>query len=388
MKIRCLLSFIFLFPIILIAQTDTLDLDAAFQRLGMLKGGWFQATDQGDVLEEWTQESDILLSGRHYRIKIADGDTTAERTSHIKRAPDAVYYSTRIRTLNNNMPIDYKLVEHEDFADKQTFIFENIKYEYPRRIVYSIEANRNLIVRQEGERNGRPRVEENIYQREFSAAENEMYLRLGLGASGMHTSGFFFLDPDNQEPHYRWRPGWELGAQLAFKGRGNFMKFGLEAGLAGRYTHLDTSSFYQGRQGQADTLVYARKNVTYNQSFVYIAFTPELRLDKHDKVSIYVGPYASYQMLNRVKGKVLPDPKTKTVYNANSDFKKSDFGIIAGVNVRLNFFKRDLGGRLGIRGWYGLANRDNLYTNGCAQCTGKVTQRGITVSYAVNLLKS
>jgi hypothetical protein len=377
------ISFLLLISISLFAQ-DQIDHVKAFEQITVVNGGWFHSSDQGDVVEEWTQADEQTIRCRNYRIRITDGDTASEKTATLTLRTDGVYYTTKFRAINNNQSIDYKLVETEELAGAMAFTFENANFEYPKRVIYSIEANRAMRIKYEGERNGKPRSEETVYDREFSAAETELYVRFGLGAFQMKTNGFFFRDRDNVEPTYQAAPSWELGAQLVFKGRGNFIRLGLEVGLAGRYSKLNKSSYSVN-----DTLVYERSNVRYNQTRVFLSFTPELRLDKNDKVTIFVGPYISQGLITRTKGLITPsvDPSV-TRYNANYDLKKTDFGLILGTNMRLNPWKTELGGRLGLRAWLGLNNLDALYTVGCTQCTGEVTQRGFSVSYAINLLKS
>lgn len=367
-------------------QSQEVEPVKAFDQLQKLRGGWFQASDQGDIVEEWESVDAQNLTGSNYRIRVTDGDTAGQKSYQISLRPDGVFYTARFRAINNNEPLDFKLVLVEDFIGQRSFTFENKKYEYPQKITYTLIDNRDMVIKYEGERNGRPRVEESNYQREFSAAETEMYFRFGLGAFQMKTEGFFFRDPDEKEPSYALRPGWDLGAQLVFKGRGNFAKFGLELGLAGRYTYLDSASFT--RIGLTDTVFFLRDDVRYTQTRIYVAFTPELRLDKNDKISIYLGPYVAQQLITRAKGTILPTGSKTALFDANNDLKKTDFGIIGGLNFRLNPWKKDMGGRLGLRAWMGLSNQDNLYTQGCTQCTGKVTQRGLSVSYMVNLLKS
>jgi hypothetical protein len=373
--------FAFFIPVSISAQeTAPPDPQAAFEQINALVGGWFHGSDQGDIVEEWKRDGDAALQGANYRVRLTDGDTAGEKTYRIELRPDGLYYVARFRAINNNQPLDFKLVYTEDFAGLRKFVFENKKFDYPQRISYSIEAKRNMTIKYEGERNGKARIEETEFEREFSASEKEMYFKLGTGAYNMRTSGFFFTNPDEKEPSYAWRPGWELGAQLVFKGSGNFARFGLEVGLAGRYSYLDSASFVRN-----DTVEYLRDGVRYNTSRLYVAFTPELRLDKNDKITVFFGPYASRQLITRVKGTILPAPKN---YNSVNDLKKTDFGLMAGVNLRLNPWEHDLGGRLGLRAWFGLANQDNLYTEGCTQCTGKITQSGFSVYYAINLLKS
>jgi hypothetical protein len=363
-----------------VTTQDTLDHAAAFEQLSAIKGGWFQVTDLGDVLEEWKKESDSLFFGRNYRVRSTDGDTSSNKTYEIRlKTNGQVVFTTRFRAINDYRPIDFKLISFEDFAGLKTFVFENTKYEYPKRIIYAIDENRRLTITQEGERNFRARVEETVYEREFVSAEREMYFRLGMGAYKLNSSGTFFDDPDDKDPIYEWRPGWEVAAKMVFKGRGGFMRLGLEVGLSGRYSFLDTASF------TADTF-YLRNNIRYHQSILHFAFTPELRLGKADKASIFVGPYASRLLLVRAQGQSKPD--SKGIFNSSNDLKKVDFGLIGGVNIAYNPWKADIAGRISLRAWLGLSNIDNLFVIDCATCSGKVTQRGFSVSYMVNLMKS
>ena len=95
-------------------------------------------------------------------------------------------------------------------------------------------------------------------------------------------------------------------------------------------------------------------------------------------------------LISRAKGEVLPDKANNDLYNVNNDLKKVDFGLALGLQYKLNFGKKDIGGILGLRGTLGLRNLDNLYDRDCnnpAYCNGQVFFNTATLYYSVNLLK-
>jgi hypothetical protein len=94
-------------------------------------------------------------------------------------------------------------------------------------------------------------------------------------------------------------------------------------------------------------------------------------------------------MFNQAKGTVEPGGENK-LFDANEDLKKNDLGITLGLQYKLNFGKKDLGGILGLRGNLGLSNLDNLYcanSDNMAFCNGSMKFVGASLYYSVNLVK-
>ena len=153
-----------------------------------------------------------------------------------------------------------------------------------------------------------------------------------------------------------------------------------ELGLVGRYATA-TSKFL------ADTLY--ERDVTYNSIWLTLAVVPEITFRRDGRLSIMAGPYLGVLIGNRAKGLVAPAGNDQ-LFDTNNDFKKTDIGLTGGLQYKLNFGKKDIGGILGIRANLGLSNIDNLYDRNCptpSLCNGRIGFLGATAYYSVNLLK-
>ncbi|MCY7328327.1 MAG: PorT family protein, partial [Saprospiraceae bacterium] len=180
---------------------------------------------------------------------------------------------------------------------------------------------------------------------------------------------------------YGYKPGWDIGAQFCFQGRGGFLSLQLDFGLSGKYSKV-SSDFI----GDTDTLV---RDGTYNTTWLTIGVQPELTFRRDGRLSVFAGPYMGFLLGSRLKGTQLPNTDNK-LFRANNDFKKIDFGLLGGFQYRMNPGKKEVGGKLGLRFQLGLKNLDNLYStrfNNAALYNGRVTLQGVAVYYSVNLLK-
>ena len=369
----------FLCPIVLRAQVEAGDGPAIFRELRALDGIWFMPTDRGDRLEIWRVADDSTYLGRALRIKPENGDTVNLETLRLELRGDTITYYAIARGQNRNQPIAFRLTN----ADLDGYLFENPKHDDPKKILYRLLGNREMQVTTEGTRNGRTVKDEYVFEREFTPGAVEFRIRAGLNVFSLNGVGQFPADisGDKQTLDYAYKPGWELGATTTFNGRGGHFRINVDLGLSGRFSAVN-SSFY------GDTVTYIRKG-TYNTTWLNVAVVPELKFKRDGRLSLLAGPYIGFLLGSRLKGDLLPDTENK-LFKANNDFKKLDLGLAFGLQYRLNFGKKDVGGIIGLRGNLGLKDLDNLYSRDCdnpAFCNGQVKWRGAAVYYSVNLLK-
>jgi hypothetical protein len=240
----------------------------------------------------------------------------------------------------------------------------------------------------EGQRNGRAVTQEFVFEREFTPGAVEFRLKAGINVQNIRGTGNLPTDPpDFAKPAFDWQPGWELGTQIRFKGRGGFITINAEIGLVGRRAHAK-SAF-----SVVDDTVFTeyKRDLTYNTAWLVVGVVPEISFGREARLSLMAGPYYGRLVGARGKGVDLPGNENK-LFKANNDFKKNDFGLVAGFQYKLNFGKKDLGGILGLRANFGLANLDNLYSRYCsdgnsALCNGAIGFQGATLYYSVDLLK-
>lgn len=372
---RFLFLILFCFPIFLCAQID--DPSAVFRELRTLEGTWFMPTDRGDRLEVWSIGDDSTLIGQGFRIREDTRDTVTLETMRIELRDTSIFYVVTVRGQNQNQPVIFRLTE----ADFEGYLFENPQHDNPKKIRYLLLGNRELQVLTEGKRGNRTVNEEFVFEREFTPAGIEFRLKAGINASLPRATGNLLLNSDNNyQPEYTLKPGWDLGAQFIFRGRGGFVNFNVDLGLSGRYF---------GSQSTDTVLGNIYRDVTYQTVWANLSLTPEIRFKRDGRLSVLAGPYIAQLIRNKTKGDQLPSQDSGN-YNSNDDFKKLDLGIVVGLQYRVDFFKKDFGGILGLRASAGLRNLDNLYTKDRDNdpfFNGQVKLSNISLYYSVNLSK-
>jgi hypothetical protein len=347
---------------------------AAFRAIKTLEGVWFMPTDRGDRLEIWKVEDDSTMVGRSVRIKQEDGDTVTLETLRLTRRDTNIIYSAVVRGQNSNKPVDFELTE----AYSDEFLFENPAHDDPKKIKYILLGNRELQVTTEGKKSDRVITHEYVFEREFNPASAEFRVRGGINAASLFSERK--LNTIGQQPEFGYRPGWELGVGGVFKGRGGFLAINVELAFSGKNSNI-VSQFF------ADT-TYIR-NGHYRTTWFNAAVFPEFTFRRDGKLSMIVGPYYSRLALSRVIGESSPANKNK-LFNSNNDLKKNDFGLMGGLQYKMNFGKKDLGGKMGARFNLGLTDLDKLYKRRClnpALCNESIVLRSISVYYAINLVK-
>lgn len=390
MQTRQLLLF-FLFILLsntLFAQID--DPEGAFRELRRgLVGTWFMPTERGDRLEIWWKEDDQTLAGKSVRIKPETGDSVLLERLRLELRDTTITYIAIARGQNNNQPVPFRLTEIDEAG---FFVFSNPEHDDPQKIRYLLLGNREMQVETIGKRNGREVKQEFVFEREFTPEAVAFHLRGGLNAHSLRGTGNFNLDqpsPTGATPSFGWKPGWELGMQARFKGRGGFITINAELGAVGR--RAATASVFSVSIDTMPYLITYKRDLSYNSIWLVASVMPEITFRRDGRLSLMAGPY--YGRLVGLSGKGLQEPtEANKVTKVNNDFKKNDFGIQAGFQYKLNFGKKDLGGILGLRATYGLSNLDNLYSRFCddgssSLCNGQVSFLGASLYYSVNLLK-
>ncbi len=387
MQIRRLLPLFILLFSSSIAFTQIEDPEGAFRDLRReLEGTWFMPTDRGDRLEIWAVEDKQTLVGKDVRIKPETGDTVLLERLRIELRDTTITYYVIARNQNNNLPVAFVLTEIDE---QGFFVFSNPAHDDPQKIRYLLLGNREMQVETIGKRNGREVKQEYVFEREFTPGAVEFRVRGGINASSLRGTGNFNLDSAGDTPGFGWKPGWELGMQARFKGRGGFITINAEIGAMGR--RASTQSEFSVNVDTMPYLITYKRDLTYHSIWLVASVMPELTFRRDGRLSLMAGPY--YGRLVGLSGKGLQEPNEENkLFKVNNDLKKNDFGINLGFQYKLNFGKKDIGGILGLRASYGLSNLDNLYVRFCeggnvALCNGQISLVGASLYYSVNLLK-
>lgn len=382
MRIILFLLFLGLLPNCLSAQIE--DARGIFRELKRLEGVWFMPTDRGDRLEMWSVANDSTLIGRHVRIRIETGDTVTLENMRLELRLDSISYIAIVRGQNDNKPVVFGLTT----ADMEGYLFENPQHDDPKKIRYLLLGNRELQVNTEGLRGSRTVTQEFVFEREFNPSAVQFRIRAGMNVFTLKSTGTFI---DNVKPAIAPRPGWELGTTFAFKGRGGYITLNVDLGLIGKDAHVKSDFWnpYEKTATGADTAIYYIRDVNYRSAWLALAVYPELTFRRDGGFSAFAGPYVSRLILTRTSG--TEEPKvSESGYAANNDFKKTDIGLLFGLQQKLNIGKKDMDGKIGLRASMGLANVDNLYTRNSNLPTfhnGSLAFNGISLYYSVNLMK-
>ena len=376
------LAFLFS-PCLLLAQIEYPE-DAFRELRRGLDGTWFMPTDRGDRLEIWGELDDSTLVGRSVRIKPENGDTVLLERLRLELRDTTVTYIAVARGQNDNKPVAFVLTE----IDEQGFyVFSNPKHDDPQKIKYLLLGNREIQVVTEGQRNGRTVTQEFVFEREFTPGAVEFRIKGGINAQTIRATGNFPTDPpDNAKPAFGWKPGWEIGTQVRFKGRGGFITVNTELSIVGKSASVNSLFTVVD-----DSITEYRRDLTYQTAWLMVGVYPEISFRRDGRFSIMAGPYYGRLMFAGGKGTATPggnNPDNKI----NNDFRKNDVGLQAGIQYRLNFGKKDLGGLIGLRANLGLSNLDNLYKRYCSDgnsafCNGAIAFQGVSLYYSMDLLK-
>ena len=368
-----------LFPATIWSQE--FDPETAFGNLKSIRGVWFMPTDRGDRLEIWQVDNDSTMTGRSVRIKPEDGDTVTLETLKLTLRDTNIIYSAVVRGQNANKPVDFKLTE----AYSDEFVFTNPKHDDPQIIRYILLGNRELQVTTEGKKNNRVVTREYVFEREFNPVSAEFRLRLGANVSSLIAERKF--NNIEESPNFGALPGWDFGLGMVFKGRGGFLSLNTEIGLSGKYSNV-RSRFYADTVPGKPIAEFIRDGV-YRTTWFNAAVFPEFTFKRDGRLSMIVGPYYGRLISNKLAGTTTPPSRNK-LFNSNTDLKKNDFGLVGGLQYRLNLGKKDLDGKFGLRFNLGLSDLDGLYKRRCdnpALCNERILLRGITTYYSVNLVK-
>jgi len=366
-----------LLPLLATAQIYAEDVKPIFRELRALNGTWFMPTDRGDRLEIWTIANDSTLVGKTVRIKPETGDTVTLDLLRLEKRDTVITFITIARGQNKTEPVRYILTS----ADYDGYIFENPQHDDPKKIKYRLLGNRELQINTEGQKGSRTVTNEYVFEREFSPSTKQVRLRGGLNYHNMRATGFLPNDSLGNSPKFGGKPGWEIGAGVTLKGRGGFISVNIELNVIGRF-----ASAFSNFRDTKDTL-YIR-NLTYNTTWLNIAFVPEITLRRDGRLSIMAGPYVGRLLTSGGKG--IQKPEENKLYKANNDFKKTEIGLIAGMQYKVNFKNKDVDGVIGLRANLGLSDIDNLYTrysDNAALSNGRISFFGASLYYSMNLLK-
>ena len=119
-----------------------------------LIGNWENNSEKGILSENWTKVNDSTFQAQSYFIK--NKDTLHFESIILSQLGEELTYNAKVEGQNNNESIPFKL---KSITDKQ-MVFENIKHDYPQKIVYNKITNDSLVAIVSGIQQGKPSSEQ------------------------------------------------------------------------------------------------------------------------------------------------------------------------------------------------------------------------------------
>ena len=124
------------------------------EKMNWLIGNWENKIDEGILTETWSKENDSTFSGTTYFI-INKKDTVHSETILLKQLNNQLIYSPTVKGQNNDEPVDFKLSSESE----NIFTFENLKHDYPQKIVYKKINETSLVASISGIQQGKQSTE-------------------------------------------------------------------------------------------------------------------------------------------------------------------------------------------------------------------------------------
>jgi hypothetical protein len=115
-----------------------------------LVGTWENKSDEGNLLEIWKKANDSIYVGESYFIK--EKDTLHSEKMELKKKGENLLYISTIKGQNNDKPVTFN---HNIEIEKQ-LVFENLKNEYPRKIMYKRIAKDRIFIEVSGIQQDKP----------------------------------------------------------------------------------------------------------------------------------------------------------------------------------------------------------------------------------------
>lgn len=130
-------------------QSDRRFSKTDFARLDVLLGKWKMVKGTSVVYEEWKKDNSKQLKGLSY--KVTGWDTTYLETVRLFYHKHKIFYAPTAYGQNKDMEVQFELVDLKG----SEFKFENVKHDFPQRIVYEPIGQDSVHAYIEGTMNGK-----------------------------------------------------------------------------------------------------------------------------------------------------------------------------------------------------------------------------------------
>jgi hypothetical protein len=140
-KVINLMSLCFLFQPAVQAKTcDTIE------SLTWLVGNWNSENSKLKINESWKQVSAKTFEGSGYTYSIEKDKIVSSETLRLVEMSGDVFYVAKVAS--NNLPVAFKLTS----CTAKTAIFENSHHDFPKKLSYKLNKDKNITVFVSGEK--------------------------------------------------------------------------------------------------------------------------------------------------------------------------------------------------------------------------------------------
>lgn len=118
-------------------------------KMNWLLGHWEQKLPDGTLIENWEIANDSTFTGQSYFIN--SKDTVHFESIKLVQKEEQLIYIATVLGQNNDEPVNFKQTTDAE----NVFTFENLKHDYPQKIVYKKINDINLIATISGKQLGK-----------------------------------------------------------------------------------------------------------------------------------------------------------------------------------------------------------------------------------------
>jgi hypothetical protein len=141
-----------IFGFVACKESDSKEKDKISLAKGLL-GNWENKSVDGTLTESWTKENDSTYRGSSCFVK--NKDTLHFEAITLQQNAEKLTYQSTTQGQNNDKPVTFNFI----VSDEKQLVFENLKQDYPRKIIYKQLSENNLIVEISGVQQGKSSAE-------------------------------------------------------------------------------------------------------------------------------------------------------------------------------------------------------------------------------------
>ncbi len=141
-------------------QTFGQQTNKALQQINWMLGAWQLKTPGMTITESWKQDNEASFSGNSYAVT-AKGDTIFTERLRLIAEKGILYYLPTVSNQNAGKEVRFK----QKTLTQTEVVFENLKHDFPQRIVYRKTSANTILAYIEGTKNGKYKKEEFPYTR-------------------------------------------------------------------------------------------------------------------------------------------------------------------------------------------------------------------------------